>query len=43
VRPSRYRVGSFFSNPAKNLDNFREDFPRGGFGVDVERDLKKHR
>jgi len=32
-----------FSNPAKNLQNIQEEYPRGADGIDYERDFKKPR
>ena len=36
-------LGSFFANPAKNLENMQEDYPRQVVGIDHERDFKKPR
>jgi hypothetical protein len=41
-KPSGYTLGRFFSNPAKNFENFHKEYPRQ-FGVDHERDFKKPR
>jgi hypothetical protein len=42
-KPNRYALGGYFSNPAKNLQNIQEDYPRGADGIDYPRDFKKPR
>lgn len=43
AQPKKTALGSFFSNPAKNLQNNQDDYPRGGVGIDYEHDFKRRR